>query len=75
MASEPAVNRLEDRLSERADMLRVSIHTEVGGQLAERYGFEYTPLFIVFDDQGAEIWRGSRVPSVEVVLREPDSSP
>lgn len=73
MALEPTVNGLEDRLGERADMLRVSIHTSVGEALADRYDFEFTPLFIVFDGQGDEIWRGGAVPSVETVLSE-DSS-
>jgi hypothetical protein len=68
MALEPSVNRLEDRLGERADMLRVSIHTTVGSALADRYHFEYTPLFIVFDGQGDEIWRGSSVPALDTVL-------
>ncbi len=75
MVSEPAVNSLEDRMGENADMLRASIHTEVGNQLAERYGFEFTPLFIVFDSQGEVIWRGNSVPSVEVVFSTNDSSP
>jgi hypothetical protein len=75
MASEPAVNSLEDRIGENADMLRVSIHTEVGSQLAERYGFEFTPLFIVIDSHGEVIWRGNSVPSVEVVFSNADSSP
>lgn len=68
MALEPSVNRLEDRLGDRADMLRVSIHTAIGSALADRYAFEYTPLFIVFDAQGDEIWRGSSVPSLDTVL-------
>jgi hypothetical protein len=75
MAIEPAVNSLEDRIGENADMLRVSIHTEVGNQLAERYDFEFTPLFIVFDSLGEVIWRGNSVPSVDVVFGTADSSP
>ena len=70
MALEPTVKRLEDRLGERANMLRVSIHTEVGKQLGERYAFEFTPLFIVFDSQGDEIWRGGNVPSQEIIFGE-----
>ena len=72
MALDPSVNRLQDRLGDRADMLRVSIHTSVGKILAERYAFEFTPLFIVLDGQGHEIWRGSTVPSVDTVLGESD---
>ncbi len=26
-------------------------------ELAPKYGFEYTPTFIYFDEQGNELWR------------------
>ena len=70
MALEPSVQNLEDRLGDRADMLRVSIHTPVGRALAVRYDFEFTPLFIVLDGQGSEIWRGSGLPSTDTVLSQ-----
>ena len=47
MALEPAVNQLESRLEKRADMLRVSIHDDIGQELGERYDFENAPLLIV----------------------------
>ena len=70
MALAPSVNGLDDRLGERADMLRVSIHTSIGKTLAERYDFEFTPLFIILDGLGREIWRGNTVPSVGIVPGE-----
>ncbi len=48
-----------------ATMLLVSIHTELGQQLGERYHFEFTPLFVMLDGQGREVWRGSRAPTIQ----------
>ncbi len=70
MAQKPVSERLEADLGDRANMLRVSIHTDVGRTLGERYGFESTPLYVVLDGKGSEIWRGSRAPSVRTVLGE-----
>jgi hypothetical protein len=70
MALEPAVNQLESRLENRADMLRVSIHDDIGQELGERYDFENAPLLIVLDASGNPIWRGNSVPSLKLVLGE-----
>lgn len=69
MRLEPQVSALKDDLEGEAVMLRVSIHSEVGQTLRERYDFDYTPLFIVFDTQGQESWRGGEIPSQEVIFR------
>jgi hypothetical protein len=70
MALRPATERLEADLGSRANLLRVSIHTDFGQQLGERYRFESTPLFVVLDATGAEVWRGSKPPSIDTVLKE-----
>ncbi len=68
MAQKPVSDQLEADLGERANMLRVSIHTDLGQQLGAQYNFESTPLFVVLDAKGSEIWRGNRAPSVKQVL-------
>jgi hypothetical protein len=68
MAQKPVSDRLEADLGSRANMLRVSIHTDLGQQLGARYHFEFTPLFVVLDSTGKEIWRGNRAPSIQTVL-------
>ncbi len=70
MALKPITEQLEANLGNRANVLRVSIHTELGKRLGERYAFETTPLFILFDAQGRQKWRGPMVPSADAVLRQ-----
>ncbi len=47
------------------DLLLVSIHEPTGQVLTERYNFQLSPTFIIFDGAGHELWRGSRAPSLE----------
>ncbi len=70
MAQKPVSDQLEADLGSRANMLRVSIHTEVGQTLAARYNFESTPLFVLLDAKGNEVWRGSSPPKPDQVLSE-----
>lgn len=53
----PVVDGIEKRYTGRLVVIRLDIHNKVGKQLAEEMGFEYTPTFILFDRQGAEVWR------------------
>ena len=70
MAQKPIVEQLESDLGSRANVLRVSIHTDLGQALGQRYNFQSTPLFIVFDAQGNLSRRDGRTPSVAEVLSE-----
>ncbi|MCS6869928.1 MAG: thioredoxin family protein [Anaerolineae bacterium] len=68
MAQSSAVEALQQALGERAAVLRLSIHTEVGAALWTRYKGETTPTFIIFDGEGREARRTNVVPSVAQVL-------
>jgi hypothetical protein len=68
MLQKPSADRLEAELGSRANMLRVSIHTDLGRQLGERYNFEAVPLFIIFGSDGNELARQSTAPAVSEVL-------
>jgi hypothetical protein len=70
VALKPVTEQLETTLGNRANVLRVSIHTELGQVLGARYNFESTPLFVLLDAQGHEVWRGSSPPKAEQVLSE-----
>jgi hypothetical protein len=50
------------------DTLLVDIHGEDGVALRERFAFELSPTFIVFDGAGRELWRGNMIPSRSKVL-------
>ena len=47
----------EVSIGKKIHIIRVNIQDEVGRNLAEVYGFEFTPTFIFFDAEGNELWR------------------
>jgi thioredoxin-related protein len=53
----PVVDELERELGDEIYIIRLNIQEEVGRELAPVYGFEFTPTFIYFDEDGNEIWR------------------
>ena len=53
----PVVDRLENELDGRLDVIRLNIQEPVGRELARNYRFEYTPTFIFIDAEGNELWR------------------
>lgn len=71
LAARPAVDSLvaeiDARFEDSFNILRVDIHTPFGRVLRERYGFSYTPEFILFDPSGQEVWRSHTPPSLTEV--------
>lgn len=53
----PVVDRVEQEFEGRLVVIRLNIQESLGQELAPVYGFEYTPTFIFFDEQGNELWR------------------
>jgi thioredoxin-related protein len=53
----PVVDGLEQELGDEIYIIRLNIQEEVGRELAPVYGFEFTPTFIYFDENGNELWR------------------
>lgn len=51
------------------NILRVNIHTDLGRALRERYGFTYSPEFVLFDRAGTEIWRANVPPTNDLIER------
>ena len=43
---------LERELESEAVFLRIDVGSEIGGEVARRYGVRWTPTFIVFDREG-----------------------
>lgn len=68
MAVRAQVDDLVDASTERfgddLNILRIDIHTDLGRALRERYGFSYSPEFVLFDQAGSEIWRSHQPPSL-----------
>ncbi len=53
----PIVDGLEEEFAGRLLVIRLNIQQETGRELANVFGFEFTPTFIFFDAQGNELWR------------------
>jgi thioredoxin-related protein len=51
------VDELENELGDQLLIIRLNIQEQVGRDLAQVYGFEFTPTFIYFDGEGKELWR------------------
>lgn len=52
------------RFGDNLSILRIDIHTELGRALRERYGFSYSPEFVLFNHAGAEVWRSHQPPGM-----------
>ena len=44
-------------MGDKLHIIRLNIQENVGRELADVYGFEYTPTYIFFDAKGNELWR------------------
>jgi thioredoxin-like negative regulator of GroEL len=53
----PIVDGIEEEFKGRLLVQRVNIQDPAGKYLAQKYGFQATPTFIMFDSQGVEEWR------------------
>ena len=67
MAIRPVVDQIATDLGEDFNIIRVDIHTDAGRVLRDRYSFTYTPEFILFDNEGQELWRGHTPPFEEQI--------
>jgi thiol-disulfide isomerase/thioredoxin len=63
LAIRPVVDEIAVELGDEFNILRIDIHTDAGRELRERYAFNYTPEFILFNQQGEEVWRGHNPPN------------
>jgi thiol-disulfide isomerase/thioredoxin len=59
------VDASDDRFGDDLNILRIDIHTELGRALRERYGFSYSPEFVLFDRRGEEVWRSHLPPTLD----------
>jgi thiol-disulfide isomerase/thioredoxin len=73
LVTEPAVDALVAQISGEFNILRLDIHSEVGRAAREVWGFSYTPEFIVFDQNGIELWRAHSVPPADILAQAQSS--
>lgn len=55
----------ETRFGNDLNVLRIDIHTPSGRELRERYGFSYSPEFVIFRGAGVEVWRSHVPPTLD----------
>ncbi|GAB4575566.1 MAG: hypothetical protein Kow0077_27670 [Anaerolineae bacterium] len=69
MAALPAVRELATELNaNNVDTLLVNIHDAIGAVLTERFDFVFSPTFLVFTPDGAEVLRTNSVPRLDDIL-------
>jgi thioredoxin-related protein len=62
------VDRIEEDLEGRAEVIRLSVMSDVGGALARRYGVRGVPTIIVFDGSGEVIYAEAGIPDREAIV-------
>ena len=69
MSNKPAVGRLESNLKGNVLVVKLNIHSDLGKYALMKFRGGTVPMFIVFDENGNEVWRRSgTVPSLDTIL-------
>lgn len=66
--AKPVVDGLEADLDGQAEVLRLSVLSDVGGTLARRYGVRGVPTLVVFDGAGEVIYSAAGIPDREAIV-------
>jgi thioredoxin-related protein len=65
--AKPVVDRLEEELEGRAEVLRVNAFSRLGGSLAGRYGVRGVPTLLVFDGNGQVVYAQTGLPDRQAI--------
>jgi thioredoxin-related protein len=57
MAAKPVVDGIEREHEGTLTVIRIDIQDPAGKEVGARYGFEYTPTFLLFSAQGEQVLR------------------
>lgn len=69
LATRPIVNRLEQELGDRLDVLRLNVAEDVGMQARERFETRMVPAILLLDADGVERYRAEgRLPRRRAIL-------
>lgn len=63
------IRKIQELYPNQYNILRIDIHTAYGQVLRERYGFSFSPEYILLTGDGEEIWRGHSRPSLELIAQ------
>ena len=57
MSVKPVVDGIAQEFSGRLTVIRLNVQDPVGHELGDRFGFQYTPTFVLLGPTGTELWR------------------
>ena len=57
MAAKPIVDGIEREHGAALEVIHLNIQDAAGAKLAEEFGAQYTPTFLLFDSQGELLFR------------------
>jgi thioredoxin-related protein len=66
MAAKPIVDGIEAEHGSALSVIRLNVQEAAAEPLLQKFRFQFTPTFILFDAEGEEVWR-----SVGAVDAEP----
>jgi hypothetical protein len=67
------VDRLEDQLTDKAQVIRLDVWSRVGRQAAARYGVRGMPTLVVLDGDGQPVYGRYGIPVPGQVVEQVDS--
>ncbi|MBN1177939.1 MAG: hypothetical protein JXD18_01925 [Anaerolineae bacterium] len=62
------MDRIETELEGRAEVVRLSVMSDVGGTLARRYGVRGVPTLVVIDGAGQVVYAEAGIPDQEAII-------
>lgn len=68
LSTKSVVDRLEDQLGDNCIVIRVDVHTALGGELRNEYKSGSVPSFILFGRDGGEIFKSHNVPAYKEII-------
>jgi len=68
LVAKPIVDGLERELAGTAEVIRLDVMSQLGGQIARRYGVSGMPTLLVFGNDGEIVYRQGGPPSKGKVL-------
>lgn len=66
--AKPIVDGIERDLEGQAQVVRLSVTSEVGGRAAQRYGVRSVPTVLIFDREGNLIEQSAGIPNRKQVV-------
>ena len=65
--AEPVVDGLQQEWGRKVQVARLNMHEDGAQPLLDRLEFQVTPLLILFDGDGHEVWRDEGVPEADTL--------